>query len=116
MAASCCARARGWEETSSADRLRRSRTGPRSDYWDVTFVGRFVWWLAYSVSTLVLGLVLLLLAAGLDPASVRALRDRLGGTIGFGILLFILLPIVAVLLFVTIVGIRSACSCSLRSR
>jgi hypothetical protein len=77
----------------------------RWDYWDVTFVGRFVWWLAYSVSTLVLGLVLLLLAPGLDPASVRALRDRLGGTIGFGLLLFVVLPIVAVLLFVTIVGI-----------
>jgi hypothetical protein len=77
----------------------------RWDYWDITFVGRLFWWLAYTVSTLVLGLVLLLLAPGLDPASVRALRDRLGATIGFGFLLFILLPIVAVLLFVTIVGI-----------
>jgi hypothetical protein len=77
----------------------------RWDYWDITFVGRLAWWLAYTVSTLVLGLVLLMLARGLDPASVRALRDRLGGTIGFGILLFVLLPIVAVLLFVTIVGI-----------
>jgi hypothetical protein len=77
----------------------------RWDFWDITFVGRFVWWLAYSVSTLVLGLVLLLLARGLDPASISALRDRLGGTIGFGLLWFILLPIVAVLLFVTIVGI-----------
>ena len=77
----------------------------RWDFWNVTFVGRLGWWLAYSVSTLVLGLVLLLLAPGLDPASVRALRDRLGGTIGFGLLLFVVLPIVAVLLFVTIVGI-----------
>jgi hypothetical protein len=55
--------------------------------------------------TLVLGLVLLMLARGLDPASIRALRDRLGATIGFGLLWFVLLPIVAVLLFVTIVGI-----------
>ena len=77
----------------------------RWDFWNVTFVGRLGWWLAYSVSTLVLGLVLLLLAPGLDPASVRALRDRLGGTIGFGLLLFVVLPIVAVLMFVTIVGI-----------
>jgi hypothetical protein len=77
----------------------------RWDFWNVTFVGRLGWWLAYSVSTLVLGLVLLLLAPGLDPASVRSLRDRLGGTIGFGLLLFVVLPIVAVLLFVTIVGI-----------
>jgi hypothetical protein len=77
----------------------------RWDVWDITFVGRFAWWLAYTVSTLVLGLVLLLLAPALDPAGIRALRDRIGATIGFGLLTFILLPIVAALLFVTIVGI-----------
>ena len=77
----------------------------RWDFWEVTFVGRFVWWIAYTMSTLVLGLVLLLLAPGLDPASIRALRDRLGGTIGFGLLLFVLLPVGAVLLFLTLVGI-----------
>jgi hypothetical protein len=77
----------------------------RWDYYDITFAGRFAWWLAYTVSSLVLGLVLLLLAPRLDPASIRALRDRLGATIGFGLLLLVLLPIVAVLLFVTIVGI-----------
>ena len=77
----------------------------RWDYWDITFVGRLAWWLAYTVSTLVLGLILLMLARELDTASIRALRDRLGATIGFGLLWFVLLPIVAVLLFVTIVGI-----------
>jgi hypothetical protein len=77
----------------------------RWNFYDVTFVGRFGWWLGYTVSTLVLGLVLLLLAPRLDLASVRALRERLGATIGFGLLVFVLLPIVAVLLFVTIVGI-----------
>jgi hypothetical protein len=77
----------------------------RWDFYDITFAGRFAWWLAYTVSTLVLGVVLLLLARGLDPASVRALRDRLGASIGFGLLVFVLLPIVVVLLFVTIVGI-----------
>lgn len=76
----------------------------RWDYWDITFVGRLAWWLAYTVSTLVLGLVLLMLARGLDPASVRALRERLGGTIGFGLLWFVVLPIVAVLLSITVVG------------
>jgi hypothetical protein len=42
---------------------------------------------------------------GRDPAAIRALRNRLGATIGFGLLWFVLLPIVAVALFVTIVGI-----------
>ena len=77
----------------------------RWDFYDITFAGRFAWWLAYTVSTLVLGVVLLVLARGLDPASVRAFRDRLGATIGSGLLLLVLLPIVVVLLFVTIVGI-----------
>src|SRR5215218_4161374 len=63
----------------------------RWDYWDVTFAGRLAWWLAYTVSTLVLGLVLLMLARGLDPASIRALRDRFGATIGFGLLWLFLL-------------------------
>ncbi|HJS27459.1 MAG TPA: polymer-forming cytoskeletal protein [Actinomycetota bacterium] len=78
----------------------------RWDYWDATFVGRLAWWLAFTVSTLVLGMVLLLLAArGLDAIAIRALRERLGPTIGSGLLVFLALPVVAVLLFVTIVGI-----------
>jgi hypothetical protein len=72
---------------------------------DITFGGRLAWWLGSTVSTLVLGLILLLLAPRLDPASIRALRERLGATIGFGLLIFILLPIVAALLIATIVGI-----------
>lgn len=77
----------------------------RWNVYDVTFIGRFAWWLGYTVSTLVLGLVLLLLAPRLDPASIRAMRERMGGVIGFGVLSFFLLPIIAVLLLVTIVGI-----------
>jgi hypothetical protein len=78
----------------------------RWDYWDVTFVGRLAWWLAFTVSSLVLGMALLLLASsGIDAASIRGLRDRLGGTIGFGLLVFVALPVVAVLLMVTVVGI-----------
>ena len=77
----------------------------RWNFYDTTFAGRFAWWLAYTVSTLVLGLVLLLVAPRLDSASVWALRNRLGAAIGFGFLAFVLLPIVAGLLLVTVVGI-----------
>jgi hypothetical protein len=78
----------------------------RWDYWDATFVGRLAWWLAFTVSSLVLGLLLLLLASsGLDAVALRGLRERLGPTIGFGLLVFFLLPVVAVVLLVTIVGI-----------
>ena len=78
----------------------------RWNYWDATFIGRLAWWLAFTVSSLVLGMALLLLASpGLDAIGIRALRDRLGGTIGFGVLVFVLLPVVAVVLLVTILGI-----------
>src|SRR5919106_486315 len=77
----------------------------RWNLYDITFGGRLAWWLASTVSTLVLGLILLLLASRLDVASVRALRQRLGPTIGFGFLAFFLLPILAGLLIATIVGI-----------
>ena len=77
----------------------------RWNLYDMTFAGRFAWWLGATVSSLVLGLVLLLLAPRLDPASVRALRNRLGATIGFGLLVFLLLPVVAGLLIATVVGI-----------
>jgi hypothetical protein len=77
----------------------------RWNFYDIGFVGRWAWWLAYTVSTLVLGLLLLLLARRLDWASVRAIRDRPGATVGLGLLVLLLLPIVAGLLVATIVGI-----------
>jgi hypothetical protein len=77
----------------------------RWNFYDITFAGRLAWWLAYTVSTFLLGLVLLLLAPRLDHASVLALRDRMGPTIGFGLLVFFLLPIIAGLLIATIIGV-----------
>jgi hypothetical protein len=72
---------------------------------DLGLTGHIVWWVAYSGSTLFLGLLLLLLVPRLDDASVVAMRDRLGAVIGFGVAAFFLLPVVAGLLLVTIVGI-----------
>jgi hypothetical protein len=77
----------------------------RFDFEDVWFPGRIAWWIGYTVSTLVLGLLLLLFAPRIDDAIVGAFRDRRGASIGFGIALFFLTPIAAVLLLVTIVGI-----------
>jgi hypothetical protein len=77
----------------------------RWNLYDITFGGLFAWWLAYTISTLVLGLALLFLALRLDGASLRALRDRVGASIAFGFLVFVLLPILAGLLIATVVGI-----------
>lgn len=62
-------------------------------------------WVAVTVSVLLLGLLLLLLAPrGLD-AIARAGRDSPGRSILFGLLTFILLPLLGILALVTLVGI-----------
>jgi hypothetical protein len=72
---------------------------------EVGFGGRIVWWVAYSASVLILGLLLLLFAPQLFPAVREAARSRLGASIGWGAGLFFLLPIGAVLLLVTVIGL-----------
>ena len=69
------------------------------------FASRLVWWIGYSVSTLLLGLALLALAPGIDLAIATAARTRTGATIGFGAAAFFLLPVVAILLLVIVVAI-----------
>jgi hypothetical protein len=75
------------------------------DLGDWELAGRIFWWVGYSVSTLLLGLALLRLARGLDGASTRVLEGRTLGVFGFGALTFFLLPVVAALLFVTVVAL-----------
>ena len=77
----------------------------RFDFGDLFLAGRIAWWIGYSVSTLLLGLVLLRLARGLDGAASRALERHLGAVFGFGALTFFVLPVVAALLLVTVVAI-----------
>ena len=75
------------------------------DMTSVGFASRFAWWLAYSLSTLALGLILLLLAPRLDEAISHAASERRGSSIIIGLAYFFLLPIVAVMLLATVVGI-----------
>ncbi|HVF08034.1 MAG TPA: hypothetical protein VNC60_05605 [Actinomycetota bacterium] len=79
--------------------------GAEVDLTDVGLASRFAWWVAYSLSALALGLILLALAPRLDEAIVRATRDRRGPSIVAGVAVFFLLPIVAVVLLATVVGI-----------
>lgn len=92
-------------EDGATVRGSRSNITTKFDYDMAGFAGRFVWWLGYTVSVLILGLLLLAFAPRLDQVVVETIRSRLGASIGWGIGLFFLLPVAAVLLLVTVVGI-----------
>jgi hypothetical protein len=77
----------------------------RFDFENIGFASRIAWWIGYSVSTLVLGVLLLLLIPNLDARIRAAWRGWTGQSIGFGAGLFFLLPIAAVILLITVVGI-----------
>ena len=83
---------------------RRVQTDVR---WDgLGWIGAFAWWLAVSVSTLVVGLVLLWLVGRRGAAQiVEAGRTQIGGAIGWGLLVFFALPILGIIALVTVVGI-----------
>ena len=67
------------------------------------------WWLAMSVSTLVLGLLLLWLAPRAAEATAALMRDGgWGPALGVGFVLLIGLPLLALLALVTVVGIPFA--------
>jgi hypothetical protein len=69
------------------------------------WAGRLAWWVAVSLSTLVVGLVLLWLAGGGAARILEAGRTGIGLSIGWGLLLFFGLPILAIVALVTLVGI-----------
>ena len=62
-------------------------------------------WLGITISALLLGLMLLWLFPRAAAAVYETAQARLGAAFGFGLLAFIALPIVAVLLLVTVVGL-----------
>jgi cytoskeletal protein CcmA (bactofilin family) len=69
------------------------------------WVSVFAWWLAVSVSTLIVGALLVWLAPGALYAAERAVREHLGATIGGGVAIAIGVPLLAILALVTLVGI-----------
>jgi cytoskeletal protein CcmA (bactofilin family) len=81
----------------------------KEDWADATngwgWVGVFGWWLAVSVSTLIVGALLVWLAPGALYGAERAVREHLGATIGCGVAIAIGVPLLAILALVTLVGI-----------
>ena len=69
------------------------------------WVSALAWWLAVSVSTLIVGVLLVWLVPGALYAAERATRERLGPTVGWGVVIAIGVPVLAILALVTLVGI-----------
>jgi hypothetical protein len=69
------------------------------------WAGVLAWWLAVSVSTLLIGLALLWLVGRGASRIEDTGRTRIGPAIGWGLLAFFGLPILAIVALVTIVGI-----------
>jgi hypothetical protein len=70
-----------------------------------SFVGRIVLWLAFSASSLALGLLLLWLAPRALEAAMWVARTSTGPAIGIGLAVFFGVPAAAVLALITLVGI-----------
>ena len=73
-----------------------------------SWVGGFIVWLAISLSTLALGLLLLLIAPRAADSIYRRTQEKVGPIIAIGIAILIVLPLAAILSAITIVGLPLA--------
>ncbi len=71
-------------------------------------IGQFVIWLSITLSLLVFGALLLLIAPRAADALETRSRERLGPTIAIGIAIAIVLPVVAFIAAITLVGLPLA--------
>ena len=83
---------------------QRGTVVTRFDFEGLGLAGRFLWWFAYSVSVLAVGLLVLAFAPGLAMSVRDVVRRRTGASIGLGVALFFLLPIASLILLVSVIG------------
>ena len=84
---------------------QRKRVQTNTNWEGFGWAGKLAWWLAVSVSTLVVGLVLVWLVGRGAAWILEAGRTSIGPAIGWGLLVFFGLPILAIIALVTLVGI-----------
>jgi cytoskeletal protein CcmA (bactofilin family) len=71
----------------------------------IGWISRFAVWVAVTFSILVFGLLLLLFAPRAAEAVARVAEQQVGRSIGWGVALFLGIPLVSILALVTVVGI-----------
>jgi cytoskeletal protein CcmA (bactofilin family) len=83
---------------------RRFDVDEFSDPFDF-FIGRFALWIAFSASSLALGLLMLWLVPRALEAALWVTRTSTGTVVGMGVAVFLGVPAAAVLALITLVGI-----------
>jgi hypothetical protein len=99
--------------TSSSPKIEQGATvrgsqqnvATRFDLEDFGLASRIAWWIGVTVSTIILGMALLLFAPRAAESLEMVVRDRFGSSIAWGVGLLFLLPIVAIIALVTIVAL-----------
>ncbi len=76
-----------------------------TDLGDFAVVSRILVWLATSVSSFLLGLLLILFVPRAADIASRTATERFGASLGFGALAFVALPLAAVVAIAILVGI-----------
>ncbi len=74
----------------------------------LSFAAAFAFWLAVSISTAILGVLLLLLAPRAADAAIAQARSRFWTAVGIGAGVFVALPFVAFVSAITLVGLPLA--------
>jgi hypothetical protein len=77
----------------------------RFDFEDVGLASRFAWWIGVTISTLILGLLLVLFAPRAAESLEAIVRTKLGSSIAWGVGLLFLLPLVAIIALISVVGL-----------
>ena len=99
----------GDERPVLAPGARVAGTISNEDWADTTsgwgWVSSFAWWLAVSVSTLLVGVLLVWLAPRALSAAERTVHEHIAATIAWGLGIAIGAPLLAILALVTLVGI-----------
>ena len=92
-------------EQGATVRGDQQNVATRFDAEDFGLASRIAWWIGVTVSTLILGMLLVLFAPRAAESLEMIARDRLGSSIAWGVGLLILLPLVAIIALVTIVAL-----------
>jgi hypothetical protein len=92
-------------EQGATVRGAQQNVATRFNLEDFGLASRIAWWIGVTISTLILGLLLLLFAPRAAESLETVVHRHLGSSIAWGVGLFFLLPLVAIIALITVVAL-----------